>query len=60
MWVEVKKENRLSAAKRWKEIFEQEGIPTRIMPPKGGENGTYQVYVPRDREHIIREVLKKL
>jgi hypothetical protein len=60
MWIEVKKENNLSAAKRWKEIFEQEGIPARIMPPKGEENGTYLVYVPKDREHVIREVLKKL
>jgi len=60
MWTEIKKENSLSAAKRWKDIFEQEGIPTRIMPPKGNEIGTYQVYVPKDREHIIREVLKKL
>jgi hypothetical protein len=60
MWIEVKKESSLGAAKRWKEIFEEEGIPTRIMPPKGEENGIYQVYVPRDREHVIREVLKKL
>ena len=60
MWTEIKKENSLSAARRWKEIFEAEGIPTRIMPPKGDENGTYQVFVPKDREHIIREVLNKL
>jgi hypothetical protein len=60
MWIEIKKENSLSAAHRWKKIFEQEGIPTRIMPPKGEENRTYLVYVPKDREHVIHEVLKKL
>jgi hypothetical protein len=60
MWTEIKQEQKLSLAKRWKEIFEGEGIPTLIMPPKGEENGTYRVMVPRDREHIIREVLKKL
>ena len=60
MWTEIKKEKSLSAAKRWKEIFEDEGIPTRIMPPKGEENAGYQIYVPKDREHVIREVLKKL
>jgi len=60
VWTEIKKENSMSAAKRWKEIFEQEGIPTRIMPPKGAEIGTYIVYIPKDREHVIREVLKKL
>ena len=60
MWKEIKKENSLSAARRWKEIFEQEGIPTRILPPRGAETDTYTVYIPRDREHVIREVLKKL
>lgn len=60
MWTEIKREAKLSAAKRWQEIFEGEGIPTRIMPPKGEENGNYQVLVPKDREHVIREVLKKL
>jgi hypothetical protein len=60
MWTEIKKENSLSAAKRWKEIIETAGVPTRIMPPQGDENGTYQVYVPRDREHVVREVLKRV
>jgi hypothetical protein len=60
MWTEIKKESTMTAAKRWKEIFENEGIPTRIMPPKGPETAEYTVYIPRDREHVIREVLKKL
>lgn len=60
MWTEIKRESKLSLAKKWKETFEEEGIPTLIMPPKGEENGTYRVMVPRDKEHIIREVLKKL
>jgi len=60
MWTEIKKEKSLSAARRWKEIFEAEGIPARLMPPKGPENADYQVYVPKDREHVIREVLKRI
>ena len=60
MWTEIKQEAKLSLAKKWKEIFEEEGIPTRIMPPKGEEDGSYRVLVPKDKEHIIREVLKKL
>ena len=60
MWTEIKTENSMSAAKRWKEIFEEEGIPTRIMPPIGAEVGTYTVYIPKDKQHVIREVLKKL
>ncbi len=60
MWTEIKREDKLSLAKRWQELFESEGIPTRILPPKGTESGNYQVLVPKDKEHIIREVLKKL
>ena len=60
MWTEIKQENSMSAAKRWKEIFENEGIPARIMPPKGEESGTYIVYIPKDREHVVQEVLKRL
>ena len=60
MWTEIKTEKSLTAAKRWKDIIENEGIPARIMPPKGEESGTYKVYVPRDREHVVREVLKRL
>jgi hypothetical protein len=60
MWVDIKKENSLTSARKWKAIFEEEGIPTLILPPKGEENGTYRVLVPADKEHVIQEVLKKL
>ncbi|MFC2065759.1 hypothetical protein ACFLUO_01675 [Chloroflexota bacterium] len=64
MWVEVKKAQSLTSAEMWKELFEGEGIPTRIMPvsglPTGQELATYSVLVPRDKEHIIEEVLRKL
>ena len=59
MWTEIKREQKLSLARRWKEIFEGEGIPTLIMPPKGEEIGNYRVMVPRDREHLIQEILRK-
>jgi hypothetical protein len=64
MWVEVKKANSLVIAEMWKECFEGEGIPTRIMPvsglPIGQELMAYSVLVPKDKEHIIKDVLKKL
>ncbi|GAG81249.1 unnamed protein product, partial [marine sediment metagenome] len=41
MWIEVKKANSLMMAEMWKELFEGEGIPTRILPASGE---------PRDRE----------
>ena len=51
-------------AEMWKELFEGEGIPTRILPesglPIGQESATYRILVPEDKEHIIEEVLRKL
>jgi len=51
-------------AEMWKELFEGEGIPTRILPasglPIGQESATYRVLVPEDKEHVIEEVLRKL
>jgi len=64
MWIEVKKANSLMLAEMWKELFEGEGIPTRILPtsgmPIGQELATYSVLVPKDKEHVINEVLRKL
>ena len=64
MWVEVKKAQSLMIAEMWKELFEGEGIPTRIMPVSGEAPGrelaTYRVLVPEDKEHVIEEVLRKL
>jgi hypothetical protein len=48
----------------WKECFEGEGIPTRIMPasglPTGQELATYSILVPKDKEHVIKDILRKL
>ncbi len=64
MWVEVKKAKNLMMAEMWKELFEGEGIPTRILPvsgkPIGQESAIYRILVPKDREHVIKEVLRKL
>ncbi len=64
MWVEIKKTKNLMLAEMWKELFEGEGIPTHIMPvsglPMGQELADYSILVPRDKEHVIKEVLRKL
>ena len=64
MWVEVKKAQRLVIAEMWRECFEGEGIPTRIMPrtglPTGQEAADYSVTVPQDKEHVIKDILRKL
>jgi len=64
MWVEVKKAQTLAIAEMWKECFEGEGIPTRIMPisglPIGRELAEYSILVPQDKEHVIKDILRKL
>jgi len=64
MWVEIKRANSLMIAEMWKEAFEGEGIPTRILPLSGEAPGCeltiYRVLVPEDKKHIIEEVLRKL
>jgi hypothetical protein len=64
MWVEVKKAKTLVVAETWKECFEGEGVPTRIMPvsglPTGQELTEYSILVPQDKEHVIKDVLRKL
>jgi len=64
MWIEVKKAPNLILAEMWKELFEGEGIPTRLMPesglPMGQQLTTYRILVPEDRQHVIEEVLRKL
>ena len=64
MWIEIRKAPNLMMAEMWKELFEGEGIPTRLMPesglPVGREDAVYRVFVPQDRKHVIEEVMRKL
>jgi len=64
MWVEVKRARNLTLAEMWKELFEGEGIPTRILPtsgqPMAQELTDYRILVPEDKKLVIEEVLRKL
>ncbi len=64
MWVEIKQVKSLMMADMWKEFFEGEGIPTRILPSSGEAPGrelvSYRILVPEDKQHVIEEVLRKL
>lgn len=64
IWVKIKSAPNLMIAEMWKELFEGEGIPTHILPdpssPEVGEFGTYQVLVPKDKEHLVPEILRKV
>lgn len=62
MWAEFKTVPNLMAAEMWKELFEAEGIPTRILPEGSevGEKARYRVLVPELKKHLIEDILRKI
>ena len=64
MWVEFKKAGNLMLAEMWKEVLEGEGLPAKILPEGNildwGERVPFVVYVPKGREHVADEILRKL
>ena len=64
MWVQVKSAPNLMMAEMWKEFFEAEGIPTRLLvdiDKQGvGEFATYRVLVSQEKVHVIEEILRKV
>lgn len=62
MWIEIKTVPSLMAAEMWKELFEAEGIPTRILPQGSdvGEKAKYRVLVPEIKKHLIEDILGKV
>ena len=64
MWVEAKKAPNLILAEMWKDLFEGEGIPSRLLPEEGllmgQELAAYRILVPEDKKHLADEILRKL
>jgi hypothetical protein len=64
MWAEFRRVPNLMMAEMWKELFEAEGLPCRILPEGDvrtwSETVPFVVYVPRGREHVAEEILRKL
>ena len=64
MWVDYKTAPNLMIAEMWKEILEGEGLPVRLLPEGDildfSEASTFRVMVPRGREHVADEILRKL
>ena len=54
----------LITAEMWKEVFEGEGLPVRILNDGDildwSERSTFRIMVPRGREHVAEEILRKL
>lgn len=64
MWVDYKKAPNLMIAEMWKEILEGEGLPVRLLPQGDildhSETKPFRIMVPRGREHVADEILRKL
>jgi len=59
MWVQIETAPNLMIAEMWKEFFEGEGIPTRILSSTVGESGEYRVLIPEEKDHVVAEILRK-
>ena len=64
MWVEYRTVPNLMMAQMWKDVLEGDGLPTKILPigdiMEWGERVPFKVYVPKGREHVADEILRKL
>ena len=64
MWVEYKTAPNLMMAEMWKDVLEGDGLPTMILPVgdiiEWGERVSFKIYVPKGREHVADEILRKL
>ncbi|MCH7976644.1 MAG: hypothetical protein IIC18_08865 [Bacteroidetes bacterium] len=64
MWVDYKKAPNLMLAEMWQEILEGEGLPVRLLPEGDildyAESVPFRIMVPRGREHVADEILRKL
>jgi|TARA_B100000315_G_scaffold108982_1_gene100012 hypothetical protein len=51
-------------AEMWKEALEGEGLPILILPEGDirdwGDRVPFRIYVPRGREHVAEEILRKV
>ena len=64
MWVEYQTAPNLMMAEMWKDVLEGDGLPTKILPVGDimdwGERVEFKIYVPKGREHVADEILRKL
>lgn len=64
MWVEYKRTKSLMVAESWKKVLDGEGLPAKILPVGDildwGEDVPFMVMVPKGREHVADEIIRKL
>ena len=64
MWVEYKRTKTLKVAESWKNLLDGEGLPAKILPVGDildwSESVPFMVMVPKGREHVADEIIRKL
>ena len=64
MWVDYREAPNLMIAQMWKDVLEGDGLPTMILPAgdilSWGGRVPFRVLVPKGREHVADEILRKL
>ena len=64
MWIDYKTAPSLMMAEMWKNLLEGEGLPSKIIPEGNildwGERVPFRILVPKGREHVADEILRKL
>ena len=64
MWYELKKTPNLIIAEAWKELLDIESVCAEIAldeaEPEIGEGSSRRVMVPTGKDHVAREVLRKI
>ena len=64
MWIDYKNVPNLMIAEMWKNVLEGDGLPPKILPVTDiihwGERIEYRVLVPKGREHVADEIIRKL
>ena len=64
MWVEYKRTQTLRIAESWKNLLDGEGLPAKILPVGDildwAEDVPFIVMVPKGREHVADEIIRKL
>ena len=64
MWIDYREAPNLMMAEMWKDVLEGDGLPTKIMPERDilswGERVQFKIMVPKGREHVADEILRKI
>ena len=62
MWVKFMDAPNGYAAEMWRELFNQEALAVRIVPPVevGSMGDPREIWVPDGKTHVAREVLNKI